>query len=503
MIDGVKMKTTRILCKKLLATIIVAVSCVHLEDVGARFRNNILNSTPMIIMANQPTVFAPPAAANLTTCKIHLANTLANSIAVPLTIIGGGVAIIVTRAFLANPTAIIAGPPGVLGAVMRINVDVSLNPAGGGAVALATQSATIAAATLIVACANAVVGGGGAAAVYAGAGGAALNNAALHAVSTVNARVGVAAPYASVAGGATLGADFINAVRSKNMANVFSAAKNLVAAFTGVAGAPIVAAVGAVGAGAFAPRAPDQVLHLWEHIVERGHLWAPPIPAAPLTAIQQDLHYIVWNRAARVGTPNIPAIHTSFVVPAMTVPNIHFQNLLRGAELASAIPARLYVSWHDIAGVASTHPTGGVVNNPSMPNDSLSGVNLHFDVGAAGGALPGAPALGNVIKCNLGCPIVATGGTLRRDVVAKFEGAGGLSSAGVEAEETLHEAISSLSELRAQMNFGAALPVGIFQPLLDIAGVGAPVAATASSPVPPKIITICVNTRNIATMFAE
>lgn len=499
------MKTTRILCKKLLATIMAAVFCVHLEDVRAKFRNNILNSTPMIIMANQPTVFAPPAGAALTTCKIHLANTLANSIAVPLTIIGGGVAIFVIRAFLANPAAIITGPPAALGAVIPINVDVALNPAGGGAVALATQSATIAAATLIVACANAVVGGGGAAAVYAGVGGAALNNAALHAVSAVNAGVGAAAPYASVAGGATLGADFINAVRSENIANVFSAAKNLVAAFTGVAGAPVVAAVGAGGAGAFAPGAiPNQVLHLWEHIAERGHLWNPPAPAVPLTAIQQDLHYIVWNRAARVGTPDVPPIHTSFVVPGGTLPNVHFQNLLQGAELASAIPARLYVSWHDIAGMAATthHIGGGVVNNPSMPNDPLRGVNLHFNVGAVGGGLPGAPALGNVIKCNLRYH-TAAGGALRRDVVSKFVGAGGLNATGVEAEETLCEAISSLSELRAQMSFGAALPAGIFLPLLDIAGVGAPAAATASVPVPPEIITICVNTRNIATMFAE
>lgn len=65
------MQTKGNLYKKLFATTALAsILCGHFENTEARLTAAVHNSTPMVIMLNQPALPAAPAGALLTACNV-------------------------------------------------------------------------------------------------------------------------------------------------------------------------------------------------------------------------------------------------------------------------------------------------------------------------------------------------------------------------------------------------------------------------------------------------
>jgi hypothetical protein len=446
------------------AMVLSALSIGYLEDVRARLDAVVLGGIPAIVLALPgftaavgpiPAAFVAPADGALATCNVHLANIIAQAIFIIPGIAGG------------NP------------------------PANG--------QDCIAAATLIVAAKRAVISAGGAA-----VGG--LSPSAINAVQAYNIATGGAFGVA-IAGGADLGTDFVNTISVVPylQANAVAAATQLIRAF--IAGAGV--------AGGLAVPAVNSALNLWEHMVERGHLWQIPMAVAAVPNINIDLHYLTWNRAARVGTAGdgrLPASHTSFLIPPGVGPAAHFRNILAAADTNMAAAVAAAAPPAVVASVCISRMNaliGGAIGVAPAVANGHGRVNIHLNIAAAvaAGVVPG-PVSG-VIKSNLGGEpggpgVAATG--LNNAGVVRFLGrsisGGPFATNADESLSTLLEAISAKNRIGNAIianGWGNLNPA--FSPLLT----GGPVA-NASAAQPVGIVTICVNLSHpggIGTMFAE
>lgn len=510
------MKVNKLLNKKLLATtVMTAVFFAHLEDVGARLNANVsallreTNDSPPIIDAYN----AVPGAAQLSICNRDLANILATAVFRPIAYIASGSLNPVPHQVRAAALAFVATAPAPGGAVGGAAVPAPLNFAAvrtaigliaPGPVVLnvaniqqaAINNAKAAAARLIVASAkatNAAIANNGGNAVPG------LNAAAIRAKATVDA------------------------VNAAVLGNVYAQpaqnADDILAAFLAVPGAiNVVAAAGPIPAPAVNA---GPALNLWEHLLERGHLWQIPAnllaaqgaalgPAIANANQNIDANYIIWNRAARVRTGAVPVpnlIHTSFVVPGGGAFAAQFATIFTAANLTAGAAMGnsdlLHVSWNNTL--------DGMPPPANHPFLAGNGVNVHLNIGAAGGPIAG-PA-GNVIKADLtGNPLNATitpiggGGNTQAIPLVTLHGAAAPVANGFVAGQhntnIRNEFFGTLQEVAATHAVLVANPgaiAALFNPLL-----GGVVAAHASAPQPIGTVSISVAPNgDMSTMFPE
>jgi hypothetical protein len=283
-----------------------------------------------------------------------------------------------------------------------------------------------------------------------------------------------------------------------------AAADAIVAAFLNVPGAIAVPAI-PVGLIAGVPNSADV---LWRHAIERAHLWKIPqhlaerlaAPGGGIAAAHAvDLNYLIWSRAARVGTPPpalpIPGMeHTSFVVPGNTDFSTHFDAVLGACDMTAAIGPipNLQVSWNNtLDGVPAIGPL-----------IAAWGVHVHVDTGAAGGLV--AAQAGTAIKADI------TAGTLGAQPTIN---GGNTGNAAVDAlaaptlpggphphpivRATRNELIATLREAAAvRAALTAGIPINTFGTLL-----GAPAGqrARASTPMPIRNITMYLDANAVVT----
>jgi hypothetical protein len=149
----------------------------------------------------------------------------------------------------------------------------------------------------------------------------------------------------------------------------------------------LIPAAGVGALPAVAMGAENPAVHLWEHMLERAHLWQnPPILAA---GVQGSISYLAWSCAARVNDNQVP-ITGSFVVAPGAGFATTYLNMLH-TVVAAGLAGTTDVSWSNTMGGAV--PAAGVV--AVQPTENLASrdqVALHL-------APAGFP---NILKMQLG-----------------------------------------------------------------------------------------------------
>jgi hypothetical protein len=314
-----------------------------------------------------------------------------------------------------------------------------------------------------------------------------INAAADRAVRTVAAVCAAGIPEIGISGGiaiANLRGLFAiprGATAAAAIVRAVAAADALISVFLDIGGIAIAAPPNVLAVPDVAPVvAGIMARRIWNHMMERGHLWEV---TAGLAGVAADLDFIEWNRGARIATGvNKPVIeHSAFVVPP---PGIGvagganfaatFGNILHAAEIAS----------FNAVVLAIPGPLSGMMQVSWGKNSSDLNIDLDVSETMPGGVIapdPAIPAI-SIIKANLGA--------LEVDF---FSNPDTTADAAV-VSATLSEVENSHSALNG------AVPTDTFMPLYKTTA--AP--ATAAAPQPVKIIRIRLrNDATASTMFAR
>lgn len=479
-------------CKLWMKCIVFAFTIIlaYAEESKAKFDANV-RALLKAIACGLPLAEAEINDGDLSRCNACLADIIANAVVRPLAFIAeingaqpvavGLVTQNATNNFIVNcpapGTQIPAAAPGPWGLVDPQAVRNAIGIAAGPGLQLIgpepqyLQKAKLAAARLIVAAGRAAIG----ARINAAAGIVVPNmgQAAIRAEAVVYALPGDAALFSGIP----------NAVVPPAQAN---AADRIVASFICAPGA---GQVPVPAAGPNLNGAVNPAQYLWNHLLERAHLWKIPAALALATPREIDLNYIACARAARVGTtpPQLPvpgAEHSAFVVPSGMLINTHWLNVLQNLW-QSSVPnfANMNVSWDQ------------TMNGIIIPHNMLLAQwRCHIHISAIN-------ATSTMIKCDLTThPLNAqpaptggnTGGAAVNNIPDPPIGHAPVVNAGIR--NTL------VATLREAVAVSSALP-GMFGGFLPPTDRGV-TPASASNPQPLNIVTIYVdNNASVASMF--
>ncbi|MDR3151246.1 MAG: hypothetical protein LBT67_00140 [Holosporaceae bacterium] len=232
--------------------------------------------------------------------------------------------------------------------------------------------------------------------------------------------------------------------------------------------------------------------HLWEHLLERGHLWNDSPHAVAVN--NTDLSYLAWSCAARINDHQVPTTG-GFIVAAGAFANTYLNilNVIAGAAIAN-----IDISWGGTVdgcqvqipggGGAAAPVGGGAAIQPTENIARLNNVSLHVAPGAAP----------NILKARLG----NGGGT------SKIEA----STVRDEAELTLkisHQIIADESNItegpwikdkEVHWNTNGVWLANAFLPTLAAGGIAAPAAGGAAA---GSILLGVGSNGAVTTMFGE
>lgn len=526
------MQTKRNLCKKLLATtVMTAIFCGYLEaKLTQDVRKQLQKMVPRPLL-DPPLIYAAsPVAADLSRCNVHLANLLVHAAFSPLAFAAAGApaagALKQTRMLIDNfirngidnnGDLIVAAPvselvigngyaPAQIGQVVgelrrgfHLGAGIPADAVIQGTPINPVDNALLAAAKLIVAAGKAAE-----AAIHHNGGipPAKLSHAALPAYKVTMAMAAKPPLF-------ELNKHNNTDIESRKVIFSFLGMNGIIGGNAGPHAVP------AIPAGALAPPvaavANDQANHLWEHLMDRAHLWQIPTVIAsshfPDKEKKSELHYLAWSRAARI-RGGAPSVHTSFVVPTGTnQPNDfkdHFERLLSTVEVAGDMH-HLDVSWNNsvngiapnIAGFNASVTVPGaavpmVTRTESIASAGRGIVYIHINIGDQ-------PRVGKVLKVAL---LGAIGGTI---IIPHPD------DPALEAATTRR----IVDDITGNMNDGHVLPIGPVawitenqraqtapEPFLPLIGENRP--ANCSNGLAPRNITIVVGgTGEVNTMFTE
>lgn len=224
--------------------------------------------------------------------------------------------------------------------------------------------------------------------------------------------------------------------------------------------------------------------NLWTHMMNVGHLWRNT--GAP--AVNDE--YIAWMRAGRIGTPALPPVHSSIVVPPAAAPAATFANVLLAS--GAVLPAAMEVTWGGVSYTVAGIPAAGAAFAPI--GGTNVGVHIHGIVGF------------NMIKCNLfGLPgLIANLTPTGVPIAARppVPTLGGAALIGVNSTVAQLETIAMLRERAATIHqlglAGGAAVAGLFPPPA-LGGA----QATAAAPVPMTTLSLVTNGGLVNAMYPE
>jgi hypothetical protein len=268
-------------------------------------------------------------------------------------------------------------------------------------------------------------------------------------------------------------------------------------------------AAGAVAAPAFDPAG-----HLWEHDMEKAHLWQIPTVLASShlhnRTSKAELHYLAWSRAARIDE-NAPPVHTSFVVPSNQVGTgafgTHFVHILQNTA-GAAVPGSMDVSWDGkVNGIAIVHPAPNTAVTPAVPG-AVPFVVQTYDIASAGGNIvdvhidvTAQPIAGKVLKAALTTAItgkanILTGGGVATELKTRQVVDSIIQSV---SNKTPYIWIDDNDQAHGGGGANEKIPENSFIPLVA----GGAIANRANGVKPRSILIGIANAGDTTTMFAE